>query len=143
MRSRGVSSVAVIAGLAIALAASAQADPMTSGDTAASSRATTTYGNTLSIVFRSGPSGDHFNGRVRASKPACRRRTVVVLRRRSGADKRILAVRTRRGGAWDSSPPGGRVGAGRFYARIRRKVLAGGSRNCAPVETSSVRVQRH
>jgi hypothetical protein len=133
VRLKGLSSVAVIAGLAIVLVASAQAD-------------TRSYGNTLSITFRSVPSGDSFSGRVRSAKPRCRLRRVVVLRKRSGADQRIRAARTRRGGAWEAIPPGGRVGAGRYYARMRRKVLqsgGGGFRECAAVTTTTVTVKRH
>jgi hypothetical protein len=104
------------------------------------------YSNELSITFRSVPSGDSFSGRVRSAKPACRRRKIVIFRKRSGSDDRIRAARSRRGGAWKAIPPHGRTGAGRYYAVMRTKVLSSGSggyRACAPVRTSDLVITRH
>ncbi len=134
MRLRGWFAVGLVAILVTAAGASA---------VAAGSRL---YSNQLSITFRSAPSGDSFNGRVRSAKPACRRRKVVIFRSRSGADDRIRATRSRRRGAWEAVPPHRRIGAGRYYAVMRTKVLATGSagyRACAPVTTSEVVVKRH
>jgi hypothetical protein len=114
--------------LALALAATAAAG-------------STVYSSALTITFRSKPSGDRFSGRVSSAKPACRRRKVIIFRRRSGADDRIRATRSRRGGAWTVLPPHRRIGAGRYYAVIRAKALPGGA--CAAVSTSSVVVTRH
>ncbi len=133
MRLRHWSSVALVAILAVVLVASAQADSRS-------------YWNTISITFRSVPAGDSFSGRVRSAKPACRRgRKVVIFRKRSGADERIRAARSRRGGRWEAIPPGGKAGAGHYYALMRRKVLSTGAeyRECAPVTTSDVEVKRH
>ncbi len=102
----------------------------------------TIYSGELSITFRSKPSGDSFSGRVGSSRPACRRRKVMIFRKRSGADDRIRATRSRRGGAWHAIAPHHRVGGGRYYAAIRTKALGGGSA-CAAVMTSDVVVGRH
>ena len=102
----------------------------------------TVYSSQLTITFRSAQSGDSFSGRVSSEKPACRRRKVVIFRKRSGADDRIQATRSRRGGAWEADPPHRKLGAGRYYAVIRTKVLSSGSA-CAAVKTSSVIVTRH
>jgi hypothetical protein len=101
----------------------------------------TVYSGQLSITLRSAPSGDSFSGRVFSSKPACRRRKVVIFRKRSGADDRIRATRSRRGGAWEVIPPHRRVGAGRYYAVVHTKFLGGGSA-CVAVTTSDVVVKR-
>ena len=78
-----------------------------------------------------------------SAKPACRRRKVVIFRKRSGADDRIRATRSRRGGAWEAIPPHRRAGAGRYYAVIRTKLSSGGGSACAAVTTSDVVVSRH
>ena len=127
------SAVAVVTALVLAAGASARAG-------------TRIYSSELSMTFRSVPAGDSFSGRVRSEKPACRRRKVVILRKRSGVDERIRATRSRRGGAWEVVPPHGRAGAGHYYARIRTKVLSSGSggyRACAAVTTSDLIVKRH
>ena len=113
---------------------------------ASAAAGTRIYSGQLSITFRSVPSGDSFFGRVRSEKPACRRRKVVIFRKRSGADERIRAARSRRGGAWEAIPPHRRAGAGHYYAVLHTKVLSrgsGGYRACAAVTTSDVVVQRH
>ena len=133
MRLRRWFAIGSVAALVIAVAASAAAG-------------STIYSGQLSITFRSRPSGDSFSGRVRSEKPACRQRKVIIFRKRSGADDRIRATRSRRGGAWEAIPPHGRTGAGRYYAVIRTKVLSSGSagyRACARVTTSDLIVTRH
>jgi hypothetical protein len=109
--------------------------------TATAAAGSTFYPGQLSITFRSTPSGDSFSGRVSSSKPACRKRKVVIFRKRSGADDRIRATRSRRGGAWEVTPPHRRVGGGHYYAVIHTKYLGGGSA-CVAVTTSDVVVPR-
>ena len=133
MRPKRWFAVASAAALLIALAATA-------------ATGSTIYTSQLSVTFRSAPSGDRFSGRVSSAKPGCRKRKVIIFRKRSGADDRIRAARSRRGGAWKAVPPHHKVGAGRYYAVIRTKVLRGGSagyRACAPVKTTDVVVTRH
>ncbi|MFN8160493.1 MAG: hypothetical protein U0R52_05545 [Solirubrobacterales bacterium] len=128
-----------LAALAVALAALAPAAPAA----AAGSR---TYRNTLSVLFRSGPAGDQFRGRVHSARRDCLGgRRIAIFRKRPGADLRLGSTRSREGGHWRIDPPGGTVAPGRYYAVMRRKVLERGGgevKQCAAVQTPALRVTR-
>ena len=82
-----------------------------------------------------------FEGRVRSTKPRCRRgRRIVIKKVRRGPDRRIARDRTGRRGAWRRAARGDL--RGRFYARARRKTFVrrnGDKVVCRPRRTRTIR----
>jgi hypothetical protein len=106
-----------------------------------------TLPSTVTLRFSSGSYGELMSGRVGSEEPRCKKgRTVDLYRAKHGADSRYGSAKTNARGHYEIAPKQqSSFPDGKYYARVRRKVLFRSGRHdhvCGPVTTARVRAGR-